>query len=136
MSITIFLILICLAISGSIIGIMYAFGFFHDSKPPKPDLGIIQNELIIAEFDKLYDKYPNINQADVNQLHISATNACFLSTHQTVKENHPESDTAFGQMMGNALCSGIISGAIETYLNGLNIPYYASSDGQPPQLIQ
>lgn len=46
-----------------------ANGFlFWNDKPSKPQLGMITNPILIEEFDKLYAKYPNINQIDIDNM--------------------------------------------------------------------
>ncbi len=114
-----------LAAMGAVLSVNLAYGFlFWPDKPAKPDMGVVTNPLLIAEFDKLYDKYPNINQVDIDQLYFDTSLICYNGAHQSVMENNPESaDSPLGQLIGSKLCSSLMSGAIENYLSQLKIEY-------------
>jgi hypothetical protein len=131
-------LLVGLAATVGVLDVNLAHGFlFWPDKPAKPQIGIITNPGIIEEFDKFYDKYPNINQEDVNELHADASTKCFTGASKIVAEEDPNSfNSPFGQAIGFSLCKGIISGTIENYLDGLGIAYKSRESGEPPTLIK
>lgn len=118
----------------TVVGFSMADGFlFWSDKPAKPSL-VTQNPIMLAEFDKLYDKYPNINQQDVDDAHQAASIKCFTEAKKNVERDNPEdADNAFGQLFGLSFCQGFMNGEMEDYLDQLGIQYYENpkSTGAP-----
>lgn len=98
-------------------------GFFHDKKPPPPQVGSA-NPNIQAVFDELYYKHPNINQEDIDQAHIKLSTDC--ATH----DNNEEIE------MMSFFCTAMSNGLIKGYLENLGYTFYEESEpGQAPRLI-
>lgn len=111
-----------LIITGTLVA---AYGFFHDSKPKKPDI-LQLNPVIQTEFDKLYTKYPDITQADIDTSYEILVNDCV--TYQK-KDN----------FMGDFICRGVNTGLMQNYLTQLGVSLEPSTAeynnvGKSPQL--
>jgi len=116
-----------------ILTVNIANAFFHDNKPPKPELPFVQNPIILEIFDRLYEKYPDISQEDIDKTHTELVSECTVGMDNPNKEN--TLDSPLGEMMSAAFCKGFTSGMIEDYLDGLGIQYYSNEDGNTPTLI-
>lgn len=104
-----------------------AYGFFHDNdpKPPKPQMQL--NPVIQAEFDNLYNKYPDITQQDIDTSYNILVQDC-LGYQQ-----EPET------FMAEFICKGINTGLMQNYLENLGLKLEPSTAeygnvGKSPQL--
>lgn len=111
-----------------LLGIIPTQALFHDNKPPKPEI-LSTNPEILAIFDEFYNKYPDITQTDVNQLHSDLTFSCASSMSESNEESN-----AIADMMSTAFCKGFTSGMIEDYLDGLGLAYFSYDNGETPTL--
>lgn len=112
-----------------------AYGFFWDQKPPKPTI-VTQNPLIVAKFDALYDKYPDITQSDVDEAHRAASYECYSAAKENVERDDPESaDSPLGQLIGLSFCQGFMGGEMEDYLDQLGISYTENPDNREAPIL-
>jgi hypothetical protein len=115
-------------------------GFSFDNllnfgKPEKPVISTVQNPDIIKILDRLYDKYPNINQTDIILVHYDLIVPCQDSMIEKTK-NDKISVTEFGRDIINNVCNTSAAGFIEDYLDQLGVRYTSDIDpGFPPTLL-
>ncbi len=101
---------------------------FSPDKPEKPNLGMLTNPILVVEFDKLYDKYPDIKQQDVNELRETAVTKCIGESYkETYKINPDSADSLIGQIVGKTICNVLISSTIASFLGQLDIQYYVDT---------
>ena len=116
-----------------VLSINLAHGFlFWPDKPAKPQI-MTTNPDVIAVFDGLYNKYPNILQQDIDTVHSSLVGQCLSWTSETDDSQVGE---GFAQLVKTGMCNGLMTSMIESYIDQLGMKYWSSEDGNPPQLVK